>query len=255
MLFGLFRKGPKRDYQYLTNELEKEKQKLISELETNGIRFLIDKMACKDDYSPLIEERRKIQMNHSSNDAVSTYAYRQSSKLNSPADKQELLQMLSDPAYQEKKLYIYCCLSSICSNTNDVELFNFLIQQVQEDDNERIVISILSRVRNMKKDLNYNIEPIKKIVTEGTYHESMAAMMALSYTEDAEVEDILLYEFKITDKHMQGMICSPLGTVGTIRSIPVLKEVYKKTRDPFLRSAIEGTIQQIEERGNQEHKL
>ena len=252
MFFGLFNKKirkPKRDYQFLTWELEKEKQILISSLATNGIRFLINKMSSEDYYSELIAERRKIDMSVSSDDRVSVYAYMQSGKLNSPADKEELLQLLSDPEYADMKRYIYCCLSSLCSNTNDLELFNFLIEKIQkEEDDERIVVSILSRIKDVKKDSNCNIEPIKKLVSEGTYHVSKAAMMALSFTEDAEVEDILLYEFKIADKHMQGMICNPLGTVGTIKSIRALKELYKKTRDPFLRSQIEITIHKIERR-------
>jgi hypothetical protein len=80
MFSRLFKKQPKRDYQYLTNELEKEKQQLISDLETNGIRYLISKMGCDEDYSALIAERRKIDLSFSSDDCVSIYAYKQSGK-------------------------------------------------------------------------------------------------------------------------------------------------------------------------------
>jgi hypothetical protein len=46
----------------------------------------------------------------------------------------------------------------------------------------------------------------------------------------------LLGEFKIVDKNMKGSICIPLSTVGTLKSIPVLKEAYKRTRDGFWES-------------------
>ena len=249
MVFKLFNKKekqPKRDYQYLTNELEKETEKLIYELETNGIRFLINKMSCDEDYSGLIAERRKISMSFSSEDSVSWYAYRQSDKLNAPSDKPELLQLLSDPEYTGLKKYIYCCLSSLCSNTNDRDLFNFLIEKIQEEDDESTIVSILSRLRDIKKDSTYNIEPIKKLVLEDTYQVSHAAINALSFATDHEVEDLLLNEFKIADRHMQGMICGPLGTIATLKSIPALKEVHKKTRDHFLRSVIERAIYEIE---------
>ena len=250
MFFKLFKKQPKKDYEYLTNELEKEKQKLISDLEKNGIRFLINKMSCDEDYSELLTERRKIEMSFGSEDCISHYAYKQSDKLSSPADKQELLELLSDPEYTGLEKYIYCCLSSLCSNTNDAALFNFLIEKIQKEDDESTIVSVLSRLRDVKKDSNHNIEPIKKIIAQGSYNESKAAIMALSFTTDPEVEDILLYEFKIADKHMQGMICGPLSTVGTLKSIPVLKEVYKKTRDSFLRPSIENAIDAIEKRGD-----
>ena len=42
------------------------------------------------------------------------------------------------------------------------------------------------------------------------------------------------------------MICGPLSTIGTLKSIPVLKEAYKKTRDSFLRMVIDDAVYKIE---------
>lgn len=232
----------------LADKLEVAKQQLISDLETNGMEFLISKMASNEEYSELILERRKIDLSYSSEDSVSWYAYRQSDKLNSQEDKTELLKLLSDEKYSDFKKYIYCCLSSICSNSNDKDLFNFLIDKVQNEGDERIKVSILSRLSDVIKDSNYNIEPIKILVKEGTGDESHAAIKALSNTNDPEVEDILLDEFKITNTHMKGMICGPLSTVGTLKSIPILKEAHKKTRDGGLRMAINSAIDKIETR-------
>lgn len=250
-MFNLFRrKENKQSSKSLTLEdkLEIAKQQLISDLEKNGMEFLISKMASNEEYSELILERRKIDLSYSSEDSVSWYAYRQSDKLNSQEDKTELLKLLSDEKYTDFKKYIYCCLSCICSNTNDKDLFNFLVDKVQEEDEESIRVSILSRLRNVIKDSSYNIAPIKVLVAEGTADESHAAIKALSNTNDTEVEDILLGEFKITSTHMKGMICGPLSTVGTLKSIPVLKEAYKKTRDGFLRMVIDDAVYKIESR-------
>jgi len=52
----------------------------------------------------------------------------------------------------------------------------------------------------------------------------------LSNTNDPDVEDTLLNEFRISDRHMKGTICGPLSTVGTLKSIPILKEAHKKTK-------------------------
>ena len=250
-MFNIFRrKENKQDSKPLTlaDKLEIAKQQLISDLEKNGMEFLISKMASDDEYSELILERRKIDMIYGSEDSVSWYAYRQSDKLNSQEDKNELLELLANEKYADFKKYIYCCLSSICSNTNDKDLFNYLVDKVQQEDDESVKVSILSRLRNVIKDSSYNIEPIKVLVKEGTHDESHAAIKALSNTNDPEVEDILLDEFKITSTHMKGMICGPLSTVGTLKSIPILKEAYKKTRDSFLRMVIDDAVYKIEAR-------
>ncbi len=255
-MFNIFRrKENKQDSKRmtLTDKLESAKHQLISELEKNGMEFLISKMASNDEYSELILERRKTDMNYSSEDSISWYAYRQSDKLNSEADKSALLKLLLDEKYLEFKKYIYCCLSNICSNTNDKDLFNYLVEKILQEDDESVRVSILSRLRNVIKDSNYNIEPIKTLVKEGTNDESHAAIKALSNTDDPEVEDILLDEFKITSTHMKGMICGPLSTVGTLKSIPILKEVYKKTRDSFLRMVINDAVNKIETRNQSYH--
>ena len=255
-MFNIFkRKKNKQDSKPLTlaDKLEIAKQQLISDLEKNGVEFLISKMVSDDEYSELILERRKTDMSYGSEDSVSWYAYRQSDKLNSQEDKKELLELVTNEKYNDFKKYIYCCLSSICSNTNDKELFNYLVDKVQQEGDESIKVSILSRLRNVVKDSSYNIEPIKILVKEGTPDESHAAIKALSNTNDPEVEDILLDEFKITSTHMKGMICGPLATVGTLKSIPILKEAHKKTREGFLRMVIDDAVYKIEARAQSCH--
>jgi len=248
-MFNIFK--PKENKQNtkaetLANKLEIAKQKLISDLEKNDMEFLISKMASDEEYSELILERRKIDLSYSTEDCVSCYAYRQSDKLNSAENKSELLELLADEKHSADKKYIFCCLSSICSNTNDKELFNFLIAKMQIEEDEHTKVSILSRLEDVIKDDSYNIEPIKIIVKEGTSDESHAAIKALSNSNDPKVEDILLDEFKNTSTHMKGMICGPLSTVGTLKSIPILNEAYKKTRDQGLRMLIEKAIAKIE---------
>jgi len=250
-MFNIFRRKEikqKAKADTLADKLEMAKQQLISDLEKNGMEFLITKMASNDEYSELILERRKIDLSYKSEDSVSWYAYKQSDKLHSDEDKTELLSLLANEKFYNYKKYIYCCLASICSNTNDKELFNFLIDKVQEEDEESIKISILSRLQDIKKDVGYNIEPIKTLVKDGTAGETRAAIRALSNTNDPDVENIFLNEFKISDRHMKGTICGPLSTVGTFKSIPILKEAHKKTRDGGLRMLIENTINKIENR-------
>jgi len=93
----------------LAEKLEAAKQQLISDLENNGMEFLITKMASNDEYSDLIKERRKIDSSYKSEDSVSWYAYEQSDKLHSYEDKTTLLELLTNEKYSNFKKYIYCC--------------------------------------------------------------------------------------------------------------------------------------------------
>jgi hypothetical protein len=238
MIFNLFKrnKGQQKSGQSKQPSLEEDLQKLLLDLEKGDMKYLVKQMNNDNIYSELLHEKRKSEI--SGTDDISWYAYRQS----------ELLTLLSDEEYVDLKKYIYTCLANICSNNNDRELFNFLVDKILYEDDNNITASVLSRFREIKKDETFNIEPIKKLVAEGTYDVSHAAIKALSNTNDPQVEALLLDEFKIADKHMKGMICGPLSTVGSSKSIPVLKETYKSTRDSFLRWAIEEAIHKIEER-------
>jgi hypothetical protein len=248
MIFNLFRgnKDEKKSEQTNNSSLEEDLKKLLFDLENGDMKYLVKQMNNDNIYSELLLEKRKSQI--SSSDDISWYAYRQSEKISSLKDKTELLTLLLDEEYVNLKKYIYTCLANICSNNNDRELFNFLVDKILDEDDDNITASVLSRFKNVKKDETFNIEPIKKFVAEGAYDVSHAAIKALSNSNDPEVETLLLDEFKITDKHMKGMICGPLSTAGTLKSIPVLKETYKKTRDNFLRCAIEDAIYKIEKR-------
>ena len=83
-MFNIFRRkenSQNNKIESLADRLEIAKQKLIADLEKNGMEFLIKSMACDDDYSDLITERRNINRSYSGDDSVSWYAYRQSDKL------------------------------------------------------------------------------------------------------------------------------------------------------------------------------
>lgn len=239
-MFNLFRNKEK--------EIDKAKNKLIYDLENNGIKNLIKKMGCREPYSPLIKERQLNEGSYSSEDNISMIAYRVSFTLNNPNDKQELLHLLDEPEYQEQRKYIFCCLACLCSNTSDYELFDFLLKHIEIENDESIIVSVLSRLDKIIKPRDKDIRVIKKFLVEGTNNTQQAAIKALSNSEDEEVEDLLLSEFKIGDRHVKGMICTPLLSVGTKKAIPILQTAYKQTREPFLRHQIEWLLDEINNR-------
>jgi hypothetical protein len=247
MSFNFFSRLP---YKKVLAKLEIAKRELVAELNQKDIKFLVEKLSSDALYSPLILEKREIDGTYESGDGVSWYAYQHSNTLCDPGDKKVLLGMLIDPSYIAAKKQIYLCLSSLCANTNDRDLFNFLIEKMEEENNDSISIVIMARMEKIKKDSTFNLAPIKTALAEGTYHVVAAAIKALANTNDTEVESLLLSEFQIVDKHLKAMICGSLETRGTSNAIPILKKEYKKTRDVLLKSSIDQTIHAIEKRGN-----
>lgn len=240
MLFNLFRNKEK--------ELEKAKTKLVYELENNGIENLVKQMGNNEVYSPIIGERREKELSWSSTDLVSWYAYRASEKLSNPEIKTRLIELLADKEYNQYRRYIFSCLANLCSNTSDYRLYDFLICNLEKEDDENIIISVLSQLETLPKPKALDMNFIKHLAKEGSYNTQRAAIKALSLCEDDEVEDLLLEEFKISDRQIQSSICVPLRSVGTNKAIPILKDAHKKTRDYGLKGSIEYTIAEIEKR-------
>ncbi len=238
-LFNLFRNKEK--------ELQEAKQKVISDLETKGIKLLLSALKSDEVYSEIILERQK-KGSFNGDDNISWLAFLQTTKLHTSADKEELLSLLDNKEYEDQRRDILCCLSSVCSNSNDRELFFFLLKIIEKEEEESTVVSVLSRLDDFKKDKDLNIEFIKNLVVHGTSDIRRAAIKALQNSEDPAVEDLLLSEFKCSDKITQIEICATLNTVGTIKSLPVMKAEYKKTKDRALRMLIEITIERIEEK-------
>ena len=246
MFSKLFGNNRKEATSTLDSKLESARQKLIADLNQKGMAYFVTQMANNNLYSDLLIERQKTSI--SSEDTISMQAYRQSNKLHSHNDKNELLKLLSNENFQIHKRNIYCCLASICSNTNDKDLFNLLVDSVSNERDERTIVSILSRLEDVKKDSTFNIDIIKRLAVEGSSDISHAAIKALANSLDPEVEGILLDEFKIANKHMKGIICSSLETVGSLKAISTLELFYKKTKDRGLKQTIENTINKIHEK-------
>jgi len=240
-MFGLFGNHEK--------EIERAKSKLIYDLQHNGIKNLLINMDRHETYSPFIDQRRS-KGSYDSEDHISMIAYRVSTTLSDPNYKQELLQLLNDSEFDAYRKYIFWCLASLCSNTNDYELFDFLLEQIEIERDESIIVAVLSRLDKIVKPKDKDISVIKKYLVEGTADTQRAAIKALSNSKHEEVEDLLLNEFKIADRHVKGMICTPLFSVATTKAIPILQTAYKQTRDPFLRHQIECVLDEINKRTN-----
>jgi hypothetical protein len=227
-------------------KLEEAKNKLISDLEKGSIDFVLKQMESEDIYSPLLNEIRKTCVSNTHD--VCYYAYGRATKYNSVSDKEQLLEKLSIETNPIRRKNIYFCLAHLCNNTTDKQLFNFLMEKIELEENES-KRSILIGIQDMHKDSDLNIEPLKKLA-KPRYHELYwNAIFALRFTHDNEVESLLLTLFEETNNNgKKGVISATLKTIGTSKSIPILEATYKKTRDNSLRWDIEEAISSIQER-------
>lgn len=230
-------------------KLEEAKNKLIKDLENGDIDFVLEKMESDEIYSPLLNETRKTFV--SSEHDVRRYAFERASRYHSQSDKVQLLEKLASETHPGRRSNLFFCLAHLCSNTLDTELFNFLMERIETEDNDS-KRSILLGIQDMNKASDLNIEPLKKLAQSNYSELYWGAIFALRFTQDSEVEGLLLSLFEDTNnKGKKGVICATLRSIGTTQSIPILNAAYNKTRDNSLRHDIELAIQYIQERSIQ----
>lgn len=235
-------------------KLQEARLKLERDLESNGMEFLIETMASEEIYSPLLEKQRREVIRGT--DYFSWYAYRRAEKLESEANKKELLALLEGCADSSKRSHIYFALAHLAKNKKDNELFSFLMEKLQSEKDKESKLLILMGVREMEKNAVLNIKPILLLTKSGNPKLRTQAILALQETHNPEVEPLLLELFRETkDSHIKKMICTPLESVGTHESVPVLERESKSTRDFGLRSSIEFTLNMIKQRKSAGNRL
>jgi hypothetical protein len=236
-------------FQSREKKLEQARKELIHNLESNGIRNLVQQMGCREPYSKLILDKQKKENSYSSKDEIWSYAIGVANKLESPELIEELKLLLTVQSFEEKREYVYYCLSRICVNSKNYELLSYLLTQLEKETSEDVIVSLLSPLDEIEKPTTINISIIKKLVMEGTQRIRDVAIDALAFSNDHEAEDLLLILFGRGDSHSKAMICKPLESVGTLQSITILNQAYIKTRDNFLKYSINKTLNSINKRG------
>lgn len=224
---------------------EKDLKALQKNLETKGLGFLITMMNCQDDYSKHIK-RKDGYFSSSSSDSVFWYAYRKADTLNDKAQASELINLLGDPSYTDKRDHIYYCLGHLCKNLHDQELFNDLMTLLDSDSDKTAASAMLPGLIRFKKNENCNIEPIKKLADNGNDSERHQATLALCNSKHPGLEDFLLDLFQTGDKDFKETVSIPLRDCATEKSkVPLMLE-YKRTRSAGLKMMIQEVLDNIE---------
>ncbi len=242
MLFGIFKS--------LDEKVEEDKEKLISMLKSCDIKTLIFQMGNNEPISNNIIKKQKRDMRFGSTDSPSWFAFRISDELSDKNLKTPLIQLLSDPTFSDYKKYVLRCLSSLCVNTKDFELFDLLISNLKQMDDEEMITTVLSRLDELKKPKNLNIDYLKHLLINGNYQNRIDALRALKNCEHSDIEDLLLQEFKTSDQHTKEMICATLRSTGTKKSLDILQSEFKRTRSNDLKHFIESAIEEINKQEN-----
>jgi hypothetical protein len=242
MLSGLFKS--------LDRKVEEDKKKLVTRLKSSDIRTLIIEMGNNKPISSNIIRKQKRDKSFGSEDLPGWFAYRISDELTDTNLKPELIRLLAEDDFLNYKKHILRCLSSLCVNTNDFQLFDFLILELKKSGTEEIITTVLSRLNKLEKPGTLNIDYLKELLLNGTYQNRIDALNALQNSKHPDLEGLLLQKFNTSDMHTKSMICATLRSTGTIKSIETLKSEYKRTRSNDFKYFIESAIIEIEQRKN-----
>lgn len=242
MLFGLFKS--------LDEKVKEDKEKLISTLKHSDVKTLIIEMGNNKPISNNVIKKQKRDQSFGSEDFPSWFAYRISDELSNINLKVELTELLNDKEYSQYKKYILRCLSSLCVNCNDYDLFDFLISELKKTNKEEVITTVLSRLNELRKPTTLNIDYLKQLLLKGTYQNRIDALNALKNSEHKDLEEILIQKFNTTDQHTKCMICATLRSTGTTKSVEMLKAEFKRTRSNDLKYFIKSAIEEINEREN-----
>ena len=242
MLFGLFKS--------LDEKVKEDKENLIVRLKNSDVKTLIKEMGNMNPISNNIIKKQKRDQSFGSEDFSSWYAYRISDELSDINLKPELIKLLKDKVFFQYKKYVLRCLSSLCVNSKDYKLFDFLISELKKTDEEEVITTVLSRLNELRKPPSLNIDYLKQLLLTGTYQNRIDALNALKNSEHKDLEEILILKFNTSDQHTKCMICATLRSTGTIKSLETLKAEFKRTRSKDLKYFIQNAIEEINDREN-----
>ncbi|PIF31104.1 hypothetical protein CLU81_1581 [Flavobacterium sp. 9] len=240
MLFGLFKS--------LDEKVKEDKENLIARLKNSDAKTLIIEMGNNNPISNNIIKKQKRDQSLGSEDFPSWYAYRISDKLSDINLKPELIELLKNKDFFQYKKFVLRCLSSLCANCKDYELFDFLISELKKTNEEEVITTVLSRLNELKKPTTLNIDYLKQLLLKGTYQNRIDALNALKNSEHNDLEEILIQKFNTSDQHTKCMVCATLKSTGTIKSLEILKAEFKRTRSNDLKCFIQSAIEEINER-------
>ncbi len=190
MFFDLFKS--------LDEKIKRDENLLIAKLRSYDIKDLIIAMDSDELISKNVLRKRK-KGSYGSGDTVSWFAYKVSGELNDPNLKSELIGLLNKESFAPYKKFVLTSLSSLCANTNDFELYDFLIQYLKETNDNTFIIPVVSRFSELKKTSDLNIDYLKDLFLNGTYDQRMAVLRALRGAEHQELEEILIKQFKVSN--------------------------------------------------------
>jgi len=230
----------------LREEFENEKQRYIAELEKKDISFLLNNIDSSAYFSNLVVKKQRVLRSYGSEDNISYYIRDQIRNLKNLEFKNELISFLTQKEYSDKKDDIYWCLSSLCGNTNNKEIYYFLMKKLDVEVNYKA--QILQGLWKFHKTIDYDINPIKNIVINGKYYERLAAIEALNNSDHTEIHNFLLEEFKNSGDDFMLKILGVIWKTSTKETIPILEKGKRKSRNRYLRMQIEELIDNIKSR-------
>jgi hypothetical protein len=236
----------------IDEEIGKDVNNLVVILENCGIDYLLECMQCDEYVSSYIPQKQQETRTQSSTDNKLWYAYQRAQKINSPSDKIALLIKLKNENDIKKKDIIYYCLAHYCGNTNDVEVFNLLMDKLSIE-NKSIQQTIIGGLSNFKSSNDVNLNPVFKLVSSKSDLLKAKAISLLGNlkgkrTSEAELLIISIFNNANRNTFIKDICIYALAKIGTKDSLELLIKAFKKAPPSEYKSGIVDAIRTIKDR-------
>lgn len=163
----------------------------------------------------------------SSEDTLSWQAYREAEKLDNENLIPEFIAFIESEKNTEKRGKAYWILGKITQNTGNQASLQYLINQLEKEQNNSVLGEILTAIEHIKKPAETDLNPIFKILKSDNEEIKNEAIVALSHTENPRVEPIIveICQNENTHEYRLWRCIWILQHVGTRASLPVLESL------------------------------
>lgn len=225
-------------------------KKLEKELSLVSISELLEKMDDNSYYFPYNIWKKYFDRNvFELGKQISWFAYRQAEKTSNINQFEVLKEVIEKSSSNIKKVdKAYFVVGQVCRNTKSKKIFEYLMDKISVE-NEEHKLTILISIEDCHKPIDYNLEPIFELLRNGKMEMKTNAALALNHSMNPLTEEILIDSF-VTEKnkHLQEMIASTLGDIGTEKSLPILKDKLKTAKGVDFKYFLNQAIEDIEKR-------
>jgi hypothetical protein len=188
---------------------------------------------------------------YDSSKTISWKALREAETLTDTDFIDNIIENISSEKNKKRRDYMYFIVGRICENKPYQKGLEFLIDQIDKENDKYIISAILDRIMDLEKPATTNLSKIFEALNHKTWQVKYSAINALKNTHNPEVEKKMIAIMENTTEGKYEIIypMSVLYNCGSVNCIPFIeKQIQNKSRN-IKNQAIE-TVKQLKEKFN-----